>query len=155
MKSVKIILTAVLLYCLTSYSNSLNKSFKYKKTVNYSTAVDSLQGNWSLVINPKVACSISQVRFFYMDSSSNTLYSHASLIYFSDTIIDRWHELSFNEVNIDTSRKTGEYMVLVSQIDSSISCYKFEPVYYNNKDTFFSITDVWNKRKTLNFRKKQ
>ena len=65
---------------------------------------------------------------------------------------DFWY-YTINQVPIDTLKTSGNYMVLVSLADSSIDCYRFGGILYNNNDTTFIITDVFAKRKTCVFKK--
>lgn len=150
MKSIKIILITLLFYNFISISNNSNKIIR--KPINITT-IDSLQGYWQLQIKPNISCNIYQSNFQYMDSFGSFYNITSSKIYFSDTIVNRRHEYLFNQIQIDTTKKTGSYLILVYPSDSTVDCYKFGGFNYDLIDTTFSITDVWDKHRTLNFKK--
>ena len=151
MNLLKVVLISIILCSFICLGHSPNQEVKFKKPIK--TAIDSLQGYWHLQINPNITCNISRSNFIYKDSSNGYYFSDTSNIYFSDTIVNEHHDFTINEIQIDANKKTGAFLILVSLKDSMVDCYKYDGVFYDRIDTIFSITDVWNKRKTLNFKK--
>jgi hypothetical protein len=158
MKSTLFIISII--YFLNVFcSNTSTVNLKNKKMPPPHTALDSLQGKWKWVLDTDRTCIVTGKTFTDIYVSSDTSYNYTSnetfKIYFSDTVVDFHRDFTFAEVSVDTTKTTGNYLVLVSQNDSTINCYNFGNVYYYNTDTFFTITDVFAKRKTIVFQKTQ
>lgn len=137
-------------------SNTSNANLKNKK-IPPNTTFDSLQGKWKWVLDTDHICIINGRTYSDIYMSSDTSYKYtgrgAFKIYFSDTIVNRFQEYTFQQVVIDTAKVSGDYMILVSPNDSLIESYEFGPVYYDNTYTFFTLTDVFSKRKTIVYQK--
>jgi hypothetical protein len=155
MKKVLFTFPTIIFFIFFCCSSSINK-FKFPPT---HSALDSLQGKWKWVLDTDRTCIVTGKTFTDIYVSSDTSYNYTSnetfKIYFSDTVVDFHRDFTFAEVSVDTTKTTGNYLVLVSQNDSTINCYNFGNVYYYNADTFFTITDVFAKRKTIVFQKTQ
>lgn len=153
-KNIGIILIALFIYNLSCYSNSSSTKEHLNKKQPYSNElIDSLQGTWKCLRDTTVTITINGRTFKEITSDSGFTDIKIYTMYFSDVVIDEYHEHTFDEVGIDTSKLSGTYLVNVSAKDNSIECYKFGHITYSSNDTIFSMTDVWAKRKNVNFKK--
>jgi hypothetical protein len=133
------------------FCNSINT--KIKKPPLLST-IDSLQGKWMWVLdsnflivingNESVEKSVSK-----LDTAYNTI--ETCKLYFSDTLYYGWRNQNYEDLIIDTTKKSGKYLIQFYPKDSNYYCYKISRIRYSSIDTTFSITDLFQKRKTINF----
>ncbi|MBX2932329.1 MAG: hypothetical protein KF781_10325 [Chitinophagaceae bacterium] len=113
------------------------------------TLLDSLQGNWLCLKDTTVTVIINGRSFIENTNDDIFISSRAYKMYFSDTIIDRFHEFIFDEISLDTNKLSGNYLVNVSLQNNSVECFKIVCV----TDTVFSISDVWARRSNTNFKR--
>ena len=145
----------IFLVYLQGFDGNLKRGKCEDLKLPYKTTLDSLQGKWKWVLDTEYTCVIAGNIFNdkYMASDLSYSYDNKFRIFFSDTSVDARRDYTINQVQIDTLKTSGNYMVLVSLADSSIDCYRFGGILYNNNDTTFIITDVFAKRKTCVFKK--
>ena len=73
-------------------------------------------------------------------------------LYFSDHEVNP--DSNFYHYNIDTSAKSGRYMITKSRKDSGFWCYEMNG-FFKDKHLNLSVSDTWAKYRTFRFRKVQ
>ena len=142
--------------CLQSCANTPKQSDTLSAVIANSTTLDSMQGTWVSMDDSLVEFSVNGRTYHALYVSGNdTLVNDFSRIYFSDTLVNGMEHL-FNEINIDTTRLSGNYFITVSKKEEgSFWCYEFYGFYTDASDTTtISIADTWAKRRpSVYFRK--
>jgi hypothetical protein len=141
----------ILLFCNCVSNTEPKKYTKFAPPLP--TTLDSLQGTWKCLRDTTVTVIINGRIFTEITVDSGFIDSQIYKMYFSDVAIDEYHQHTFDEISIDTSKLSGKYLVNVSLKDSSIECYKFGNIGFSATDTIFSMSDIWAKRNNVNFKK--
>jgi hypothetical protein len=148
----KILIALPIIILLSTFCGNSKRKDNYKFPPSYN-AIDSLQGTWKCLRDTTVTVIINGRIFTEITVDSGFIDSQIYKMYFSDVAIDEYHQHTFDEISIDTSKLSGKYLVNVSLKDSSIECYKFGNIGLSATDTIFSMSDIWAKRNNVNFKK--
>jgi hypothetical protein len=137
-----------------------NQNIVYKNKQNtvlipqvVTTTLDSLQGNWKSLVDSTLTLSIEGRYYIEKTNDSLEINEKIYLTYFSDTLVDEFHQFTFDQVVIDTTKKSGKFLVNISTDDNTIECFTFNGFSSRPEGLVFSIKDVWAKRKNANFLK--
>lgn len=114
------------------------------------TTLDSLQGKWTSVDDPKNHIKISGRAYEeYYEKISKEYFR----LYFSDTIVDNLN-FSFTNIRIDTSKLTGNYMIARDmKSPDEFWCWEINGFIYSRSGTTLSVSDTWAKYRPTLFKK--
>ena len=112
------------------------------------STLDSLQGFWvstsdslnKMLVNGRVCIQC----YAYEDLANK---KDTSSIFFSDTLIAFFKNETLNELSYDSSKTSGEYLILASKNSRAFWCYKIEGFWKNEYEKRLSIIDTWAKRR--------
>lgn len=113
------------------------------------TMLDSLQGVWMSDIDSSNYLIISG-RKMTTKYVSSTIDSSVYGLYFSDTLMREFvYEANGIQIiaPIDTSLQRGKYILAISQIDSTLFCYKFHTFFVDSNKVGMTISDTWAKNR--------
>jgi hypothetical protein len=158
----KQLISIIIIFILFSFCRNENNYLQSKndnKIINLPTSLhstlDSLQGKWCLDSACNFGININGRLLEKYELDSNILVYHESFkIYFSDTIVNRYLEDEYNNIKIDTALTSGNFLVTISNNDSSVLCYHFNGFYFDGADTTFSMSNVWANRKPSLYKRK-
>ena len=141
------------LIILQSFCSIKNKKITNSYVSPPPTTLDSLQGIWISTKDSLWQITITGriMDDFYKNLDSTHKYYR---IYFSDTLVDG-DTYKFNQVSVDTTAKTGIYMIAVSTKDLTIDCYKFGGIDQSDGITYLDYQATWTDHGPNVFKKQQ
>lgn len=112
------------------------------------STLDSLQGYWVSVQDSLNKMIIKErTRIEWYNDMEQTTKKDTFSIFFSDTLIDYYNSVDYAQHRYDSSKTSGEFIILISQNKEEYLCLKLERFWLNENKKFVSIIDTWQKKR--------
>ncbi len=143
------LIAMLIIVSLVGFTEADQRTSGYKAARNL---LDSLQGKWINVEDRYWRWEFKGRKMDDYYTAENIKVHEVYDVYFFDQEMNP--DSNFYHYNIDTSAKSGRYMIAKSRKDSGFWCYEING-FFKDKHLNLSVSDTWSKYRTFRFRKVQ